>query len=597
MLTIEFITSFLSGIEPSSWFAILLPLLLCWVLWDDYVVYYMFLDDDQRDTVTQAKKFAHQITREEVLQHDHLDNGYEYDYLDLRGVNLDFFLARNDGCEAVLVRDEYTRIFDQLVEPMLRGRPHAIEDLTGPLYHLCCSGVPGIGKSLFQVFVIWKILRRLRETPEECSVKEIYVRGPDPDSEYVTQLWPKVKIVFRKKLRTEGKTRRLLLIDGQMDPKASLTRGHKFLFCSEREPNYTAYKKAMFRSIMAPWSFEEVAVSNTYSKRPLTTEELAKRFETWGGVPRLLMKPPDLMATLNNFNLQQVEVLDNNIRHSENVTYKVLHLWPKRTEEEDNGGAQEEDNGRARDDTWETSFASPALAEHVTQLLLLKRKQFIIDNIVEGKNTQERIVWETFEGIGLRLFWQNKHKDSSNAIWLVRKKYQNGRWQHWKNPSAPRHEVWGARCNGEKLRYNNLRDLVVLMGLGDRLHKRLFFFPDFSNQDTFDGAIYVPATQRRQGNLILFQPTTADTHSLKLHGIRMLFEALANAFHQFNGFVRNVDKILFILAVPPYLEDCSLKQPTFTANADAATTEVETTIRDKLDVYVVKVTQAGVESI
>eukprot|EP01138_Halocafeteria_seosinensis_P008483 gb/GECG01008670.1/.p1 GENE.gb/GECG01008670.1/~~gb/GECG01008670.1/.p1 ORF type:complete len:156 (+),score=13.20 gb/GECG01008670.1/:1-468(+) len=152
-------------------------------------------------------------------------------------------------------------------------------------------------------------------------------------------------------------------------------------------------------------------------------------------------------------------------------------------------------------------------------------------------------------------------------------------------------------ANQEKLIYNNLKDLMLLMGAGhgNRLHRRLFCYPNFPSQETFDGAIYVPGTRRqRRENVILFQPSTASVHSLTLHGFRMLFEALAESFTELEEFVRRVDRILFILVIPPYLADCSLKQPTYTPNASDATNRFETEILRKLDVYVVRLTRNGV---
>ena len=511
-----------------------------------------------------------------------------YSFLSVPTISMDFFLERNKNVNIVLVREEYERIFDQLVEPMLRGElpEHQVEN--GKLHHLCCSGIPGIGKSVFQVYVIWRILQRLQTDPGQCAVKEIYVRGTDHLSPYCIQIYPQVKSSPLDDL--DGEEQRLLLIDGRIDDFARNARAHKFLFCSERAKNYEEYKKAMSQCFLSPWSLDELkALHAVFPSRfqDCTFEHLYELYTTWGGVPRTIASPPDLKTVVNQFDLNKVEVFDASVEGNKGVSYTVLHLWPVKME-------------KRAGDTWITQFASPVIAEHITNRLLIKKKEWIDTCIIDGKDTQNKTVWEAFERIGIDLFWKKMQNNSEYAQWVVRRKYQRGRWKDQVMDRVP--TDWGPN-EGEKLPYNKLGDLRVLLPLNNRLKKRLFLNPMVPNQETTDGAVYIPpakGNRPRQRTVMLFQPTTANIHSLKLSGLRKFFEELGESSNELKDYVQKAERIVFILVIPPYQRNCSLHQPEWTkAKACDATSKhaVEKNILAKLEVYVVRITKEGVKAV
>jgi hypothetical protein len=447
---------------------------------------------------------------------------------------------------------------------MVEGRKHHFDSQTGGKFYVSCSGASGIGKSLFMVYVVYRVIQEIQTNPE-CKIKEIYVRDQATKERYL-QLWPYQQYVDRDDLRDNKKAlERLLLIDGWIDDDTQFVDAHLLLFCSDRKINYNKiFKKYMLKTIMPPWTFEEIeTLCDVLDMDPAKRNVVSERFKLYGGAPRnLLDEAVNFDALINDFKLENVKSFSAQPETSDRVTFRLVHLFPIRREADYVDGVR-------------IGFASSIIAERLTQRLLMEESDFIVRCLVDGEHTSEKVIYDAWEVISWRIF---KHKLQENPQYVTFEQgicwsQSNDQWQT-ANVSLPH---WGPE-NVKRVSYNSVDR--VGEELRHYLRDRCVLSPSYSNQETVDGAMYVPSPK----NVIFFQFTLAESHSLNLRGLLRFIQAL-------RGIVTFPEKIVFVLVLPPSRGRCRVETPTFSGTQ----TRQEAEILRKLVVFVAHVSEDGVK--
>eukprot|EP01138_Halocafeteria_seosinensis_P009776 gb/GECG01009987.1/.p1 GENE.gb/GECG01009987.1/~~gb/GECG01009987.1/.p1 ORF type:complete len:669 (+),score=67.45 gb/GECG01009987.1/:1-2007(+) len=493
------------------------------------------------------------------------------------------FLERNETITRILVLKEYNRIYDQLVVPMLRGDKQPAEQENGGKFHLCCSGISGIGKSLFQLYVIYRVLKEIHNNPGECQVKEIYLRG-ESDADTFLQIWPVQQYVFRFSLDFANCTSRLLLIDGSMDIKARTAEAHKFLFCSERTDNYGEYKKTMLRAYLPPWTFEEIeTLCLVKGLTRETTEHVRELFKIWGGVPRtLFVQPPSLSDVIDNFDFDKVRVFTElgpsvSGQGKDTTTYKILHLFPDGL------------LGDGFSDARSCHYASTVVAEAVTARAITHQNEYIWNCLLKGGDTRKRLVHRGWEMAAIDFFKKNLQANKKLCNWKGKRKWKcNISTRKWTSSDVGTTDIpkWGPEAV-KTLVYNTVNQLYTELIKYDK--QRCCLVPSASNAETVDATLYIPKGRgnTRQRTVIFLQPTTSEDHSLKLRGLRLILETL-------KPIVEPV-QITLVFVLPPFQPRCTPKTPQFSTDVNERRDEEE--ILKKLTVFDVQVTEDGLKAL
>jgi hypothetical protein len=475
----------------------------------------------------------------------------------------------------ILIREEYKRIYAKLITPMLRGKKPDFALENGRKFHMCCSGASGMGKSLFMVYVIYQLIREMRENPD-CTVKEIYVRD-NSEGNTVLQLWPEQQYIPMQDLqgwdrRKKGRER-LLFVDASLDANDVRINAHKLLCCSDRKDNYKEFTKCFMKTTLPPWTFEEIQTLCEIRKlNKSTCKRINEKFKFFGGSPRTLLgSNVDFDALINSFDLSHVKKFQAEPVASDKVTFRLVHLYPVK------GDSRYNDFPRIR-------FASTKVAERLTERLLREENNFIIDCLKNGKHTKEDVVWSAWESICFRIFVHGLQKD---------KKHVQFKGKQWKATRRSQRKLWRTVTNelpnwGPKESKHLIYNSVDRVGseLNNYVGHRCILAPSYKNQEAVDGAMFVP----RPRSLIFFQFTLAESHSLKLRGLVRFLNGL-------NPVLFWPDSIVLVVVIPPYRKDIRIKAPQFSTPEEAADeASEENTVLKRLTVFVACVSEEGVDT-
>lgn len=220
-----------------------------------------------------------------------------------------------DDIKKILIRESYETIYQQIIEQSRLG-----------FRNFLITGVPGIGKSTFSYYFLWKYFsdNPLGEILLEVSNNVIYYIQPNKTTTLLRIQCMTIKCPYLVDLRD------------RQEPAAKLGL-YTVVFSS---PNPSRYKQFMKqyeisrRYIMPTWSYEESQTLNEI--RNIPEEELYARFELVGGVPRLifsldLQQLSDMISkTLN----EKGSLIANKFFTSgyqmsdDEISYLIIHLHP-----------------------------------------------------------------------------------------------------------------------------------------------------------------------------------------------------------------------------------------------------------------------------
>ena len=173
-----------------------------------------------------------------------------------------------------MVRPCYLKLFDLI---MKKARMYVNANIV-------VTGNPGIGKSRFYLYFIWRLIKE--GLPKKFSHLVINCGGEYhvyEDKEFVMLLSK------REISRFKNSAGVLRLVDGWSD-RLEGWHGTSVLFAAPGAPNMHQFKKAIkgFTFVMPPWGLEELLICNEACELGLSAEEIRKEFSYFGGIPRFI---------------------------------------------------------------------------------------------------------------------------------------------------------------------------------------------------------------------------------------------------------------------------------------------------------------------
>ena len=174
-----------------------------------------------------------------------------------------------------MVRPCYLKLFDLITE-----EARLCENA-----NIIVTGNPGIGKSRFYLYFLWKIIKE--GLPEGYSHLVINCR----DVYHFYENKEFIELVSQQERnRLKDSAGVLRLVDGCSSTLEGW-HGTSVLFATPGTPRLHQFEKAMEGStfVMPPWGLEELLICNEACGIGLSTEEIRSRVSFFGGIPRFVL--------------------------------------------------------------------------------------------------------------------------------------------------------------------------------------------------------------------------------------------------------------------------------------------------------------------
>jgi hypothetical protein len=263
-------------------------------------------------------------------------------------------LAQFKNITRIMVRESYEKIYELIsANVRINFKDHLV------------TGVPGIGKSNFCLYFLWRYITENPGSPIlfESSLNLIYVFSPS--NSFMTTRVGCTNCQYP------------YLVDFREEREPSPTIGLFTVVFSSPDPK--RYKQMMkdsvraSRYVMPVWTLEELVQLNEIHH--ISLEEITQRFDLIGGVPRQIFsgKLKDVQTEVtNSLNRKGAEIAEHLFEQGfglrdETISYSLIHLHPDR-----------EDGYCTRNDTYE--FASPDIWKRLYDLhhrvILMKSQNY-----------------------------------------------------------------------------------------------------------------------------------------------------------------------------------------------------------------------------
>jgi hypothetical protein len=341
----------------------------------------------------------------------------------------------------------------------------------------------------------------------------------------------------------------------------------------------------MVKAYQTPWTLEEIqALCTVMDLTPEQTQKMFSEYKIWGGVPRTLIgqvfgQALQLEDVVRRFDIDKVKVFDDlneSISGDDKITYKILHLirLPPATE-------------TSLIDRATCRYASHVVAEAVMTRAVEDKQWYIWTCIRQCKNTQLPLIYQSWEVAAIDFFMNNLQTKDAYIAWVGSQKWQyDQEAKKWsKSRLLQRDQIKWGPADVKKISYTSY--ITLKTELGAQLDKRCCLLPFHPNEETVDATWYIPGTRDRPTQLIFLQPTFAESHTIKLHGLRVFLQALKD--------IVDPEQLLLILVTPPKQTKCSPKLPEF--STDIQKRNEELAILEKLTVLCARVTSKGLTAV
>jgi hypothetical protein len=246
-------------------------------------------------------------------------------------------LSGFESISQLFVRESYVKIYDLIM--------HRID--AGSRHHLV-TGVPGIGKSSFSLYFLWRYLRDNRG-PVLCEFNYNTILMIEPNSSYLQRADCLVQSL-----------RYPYLVD--LNDKVEPEKGVGSFTVVFSSPDPSRYKEMMkiqtsSRYIMPVWTWDELHQLWSHTSNSLdliqlelfpSMELLSSRFQLVGGIPRLCFKNKNfnLLETVRTrINVKGIDFLIQFLRSGFSVIdEEISHLLIHRHPDENDGYLTDSDN-------------------------------------------------------------------------------------------------------------------------------------------------------------------------------------------------------------------------------------------------------------
>eukprot|EP01117_Protostelium_nocturnum_P012729 TRINITY_DN46_c0_g1_i2.p1 TRINITY_DN46_c0_g1~~TRINITY_DN46_c0_g1_i2.p1 ORF type:complete len:459 (-),score=59.80 TRINITY_DN46_c0_g1_i2:96-1472(-) len=374
------------------------------------------------------------------------------------------------GPKKIFIRPQWIKFADLLL------------DRTKPIDSAVLTGNPGIGKSLFAIYFIWRWITTF-------AGQTIYIYSSRGN--YLFKNGITYVIGENDPYSSDGKPNTLVIVDGRSPPPPGKSVPSLVLLtCSPKKDHWHRFSKDVSAKVyfMPIWRLPELETLRKISFPNVTREQLDEQFKYFGGIPRFclwdLTNPKTLDMSVSRIDFSQITQIIGNATDGFEAPHSIIHIETE--------GHQIVPNGHQKAKI-STDFVAEKL---VSQHIIVQRDK--IASIIRSGNQG---VLGALRGY---LFEPYLHNILSSGKSTFRKRVlgwtrtnEDCEWQNDIKNEVLEHEI--SMGHDQRKTFTNYDDI-----LNDE-HPKAYWQPTSTNEKSIDGFLY-PDT--------FIQSTVSKTHSL-----------------------------------------------------------------------------------
>jgi hypothetical protein len=253
-----------------------------------------------------------------------------YEILNLK---IDVMIPGFSKLSSILVRDSYKQLFERITSLLCQKYNET--------QRILVTGTPGIGKSMFAFYFIYRILNTVDQIEQE-NFSFIY-SSPHTDGYYYYDT-KKSLFLYDKNLihpKDDESKNTIMIVDGDEKHGALLTSLKTILICSPGKIHCNGFLKVHPKVLYMPvWFIEEIIEYSTYLK--MNQELVETLFLKWGGIPRYIIEYASHSSINDLQNILEEAIFETEyekISHfngqsaqDDQLSSKILHMYVENLE-------------------------------------------------------------------------------------------------------------------------------------------------------------------------------------------------------------------------------------------------------------------------
>ena len=221
----------------------------------------------------------------------------------------------------VYIRNHYDCIYNRMLQ-------------MEPTYRFIVRGTPGIGKSMFAVYLMYRHRNVGSVVYHPRSSKVLFIYTIDS-----RQHTPVVYKCNNNSLNLGSYLRMkstLYIVDGRVPRYDSEVLCNCVMITSPNNKLENEYRKVSASAIIMPtWTYDELQKCRTLSFQQVAANQVKALYNLWGGIPRYVLQYADnkleqnqLQAAIDSANLQLVRDSVGLTAANDNISHRLIHIIP-----------------------------------------------------------------------------------------------------------------------------------------------------------------------------------------------------------------------------------------------------------------------------
>eukprot|EP01038_Epipyxis_sp_PR26KG_P017743 gene17743-24731_t len=229
--------------------------------------------------------------------------------------------------QSLYIRSDYVEVFKLIKNHVNEVRLMDAEDII----HIVVTGTPGIGKSLFAYYFLWKSLQ-----DETFENKKLYFQSAPDCIFYLPKDGEMIELSVDDKRKARGDPETVLLVDMDELKGPAKWGGITIILASPNEARFKEFLKHgnPENFFMNPWSYEDIIKvwEKEYQNNKVSLEDVDKIFYMYGGVIRFVLEQNKKASSSMNKVFDKIKSFKDLAKciskksvEDSLITYKIVH--------------------------------------------------------------------------------------------------------------------------------------------------------------------------------------------------------------------------------------------------------------------------------
>ena len=232
-------------------------------------------------------------------------------------------LTTSTRFQSLYIRQDYIQIYENI-------KPY----ITKPPYHILITGTPGIGKSMFAYYVMWRFIQE----NDLVTHRNFFFQT---ENNVVLQFKGNKVILlerFKALMILKSLNKQYILFADMSDLcEPVISGGITIVFASPNPKRYKEFIKVGFSitQYMDPWNLTEILTVRNKSYPHLTENRVRLVYTMFGGVSRFVLEKnveaeiimDQAFGSFQGNTNQLTNFMNSKKANDDSITYKLVHYW------------------------------------------------------------------------------------------------------------------------------------------------------------------------------------------------------------------------------------------------------------------------------